>query len=142
MPHWRLTSPTPAPGRRHGTGRHLRGGSSTISTNTYDIYVAQLVVYLSLPLARSLHRQVCVRCLAPLRQFVSNVSVGRRYILVLQRWFKVGCRGMGEGHRGTSPERVGPVRCLPTSPWTSGCSRAVPGRLGAGRAGAELTCVT
>ena len=49
---------------------------------------------------------------------------------------------MGEGHRGASPERVGPVRCLPASLWANGCSRTVPGRLGAGCAGAELRCGT
>ncbi len=90
----------------------------------------------------SLHRQVCVRCFAPFRQFVGNASVGRWYVLGLQRWFKVGRRGIGEADRGASPERVGPVRCLPASLWASGCSRTVPGRLGAGRAGAEFQCVT
>ena len=60
---------------------------------------------------------------AALRRFgklVSNISIGRQYVLGLQRWFKGGCRGMGEGHRGASRRRVGPVRCLPASPWTAG----------------------
>ena len=138
MPHLRLPSPTPAPGRRHRTGRHPGGGPGTISINTYDIYVPHLVGHLSLSLSppASLGSLLCA-VTAIRKQCFGRPLVCLRVATVVQG----GTSGDWRSGSGR-PERVGPVRCLPAFLWASGCSRTVPGRLGAGRAEAELRCGT